>query len=159
MRNLSTGTIAYLSHLPQRNPTIKQIHKHIHKCKTSLNFSKKSYLPVWAFHLFQFLGQFPFLFYPIWSEDGVFSKEPFVTLKEAILGKIITSSKSNRLLFWGRRRFWEQKLNVRWTTVPAILTNIPGPPESAELAGSRILRWTALPPQGGRGTVAIGELG
>lgn len=40
--------------------------------------------------------------------------------------------------------------------VPAILTNIPGPPESAELAGSTILRWTALPPQGAKGTVAVG---
>lgn len=43
--------------------------------------------------------------------------------------------------------------------VPAILTNIPGPPESAELAGSRILRWTALPPQGDKGTVGIGMQG
>lgn len=92
MRNLSTGTIAYLSHLPQARPTIHQIHKHIHKCKTSLNFSKRSYLPVWAFHLVQFLGQYPFLFYPIWAE-GIFSRQPFAGIKEAIFGKILTSSR------------------------------------------------------------------
>lgn len=42
-------------------------------------------------------------------------------------------------------------------SVPAVVTNIPGPPEEAELGGSRILRWTALPPQAGKGTAGIGK--
>lgn len=93
MRNLSTGMITYLTHLPQARPTIRQIHKHIHKCKTSLNFSKRSYLPVGAFHVLQFLGQYPFLFYPIWADTGIFTQRPFAALKEAVFGKILTSSR------------------------------------------------------------------
>lgn len=91
MRNLSTGCPAYLSHLPQARPSIKQIHEHIHKCKTSLNFLKRSYLPVWGFHLLQCVAQFPWIFYPIWSH-GIFSQWPCTALKEAIFGTIVTSS-------------------------------------------------------------------
>lgn len=92
MRNLSTGMITYLSHLPQARPTVRQIHKHIHKCKTSLNFSKRSYLSVWAFHVLQLLGRYPFLVYPLWAETGIFARWPFAALKEAIVGRILTSS-------------------------------------------------------------------
>lgn len=40
--------------------------------------------------------------------------------------------------------------------VPCIVTNVPGAPEAATLAGGKILRWTALPPTGGRGVLGVG---
>ena len=93
MRNLSTGALAYLGHLPQAQPSAWDIHRHIHKSKRSLNICKKSYLPYIAFQLFQYIGAIPFVFYPIWS-NGIFAKWPFSALKEAIFGTIISSSEA-----------------------------------------------------------------
>ena len=42
--------------------------------------------------------------------------------------------------------------------MPAILTNIAGPPEQANLAGGEVLQWTAAPPTGGHGVLAIGVI-
>lgn len=47
---------------------------------------------------------------------------------------------------------------VALLTVPAILTNIAGPPEQANLAGGEVLQWTAAPPTGGHGVLAIGVI-
>jgi diacylglycerol O-acyltransferase len=39
-----------------------------------------------------------------------------------------------------------------------VFTNIPGPSAEIEMAGSKVLRCTASPPQGGQGVLAIGVI-
>lgn len=93
MRNLSTGALAYLGSLPQAEPTVKQIHKHIHKSKISLNVIKRSFLPSLAFHCFQLMGNLPILFWPIWG-DGLPQQWPMKQCTDFILSKVISSSES-----------------------------------------------------------------
>lgn len=94
MRNLSTGSIVYLSSLRAARPSIEQIHSHIHNCKRSLNIIKRSYLPVWAFHCLQHMGQLPILFYPIWGA-GIWQSKAMLAIKDSFYGSIISSSKSS----------------------------------------------------------------
>ncbi|EIN09069.1 hypothetical protein PUNSTDRAFT_120513 [Punctularia strigosozonata HHB-11173 SS5] len=43
-------------------------------------------------------------------------------------------------------------------SVHGVLTNVPGPPGAIDVEGARILRWTASPPQAGKGTLGIGMI-
>jgi hypothetical protein len=40
----------------------------------------------------------------------------------------------------------------------SVFTNIPGPSAQIHMAGSKVLRWTASPPQAGKGVLAIGVI-
>lgn len=63
MRNLSTGSIVYLT--PATNfsgdVTIQELHAHIHACRRELSILKHSLLPKLGFELVQWIGQFPAL--------------------------------------------------------------------------------------------------
>lgn len=152
MRNLSTGSLAYLGHLPQEKPSVHQIHKHIHKSKQSLRVLKRSFLPELAFYWLQFTGMIPVIFYPIWG-GGVWQSKVMLEIKDAVMHQVISFSKGGLSGF----RIIDALLTI-FAPVPAILTNIPGPPKATDLEGAKTISWSALPPNGGRGTLAIGVI-
>jgi hypothetical protein len=40
----------------------------------------------------------------------------------------------------------------------SVLTNVPGPQDSIQMDGVEVLRWTASPPQAGKGVLGIGMI-
>ncbi|KAI0079247.1 hypothetical protein K474DRAFT_1592391 [Panus rudis PR-1116 ss-1] len=136
MRNLSTGSMVYLDPTPLDAPVNpKTLHKHIHECRSALSLLKHSLIPRLLFHLTQLSGQAPAL-WPI----------PFGLVKHS-------------------RNFIR-----KWVLVPLIhfalqsctfglslISNVPGPAKNRiTLEGVEVIRWTALPPQGGKGTLGMG---
>jgi len=136
MRNLSTGSIVYLN--PSANVsddvTVHELHAHIHKCRGELSILKHSLLPTLCFHILQLTGQVPALL------DLSLLANPTKDLKEAF----------NK---WLMRPIFNMVLQ----SFPVVLTNVPGPADSTiTLQGTEVLKWTALPPQGGKGTIGMG---
>ncbi|THG97098.1 hypothetical protein EW026_g4854 [Hermanssonia centrifuga] len=130
MRNLSTGWLVYLYPSPPSNlpaPSVPTLHQHIHTCRTALTSLKHSLWPRIFFYIIQATGQVPVLYFGLTSVNA---------LKKRVIGPIVDAS---------LRSF------------PVILTNVPGPAKKpVTLEGMQVVRWTALPPQGGKGTVGMG---
>ncbi|SNX87196.1 uncharacterized protein MEPE_05906 [Melanopsichium pennsylvanicum] len=132
LRNLSTGGIAYLPTTKGLPTDVRILHKRLHTTRRRLNILKNSLLPKVFFYLIQLTGQLPAIF-PI--PFGLLPKHhlnlfryPVVWVTEQIL-----------------------------TSFTAVVTNVPCPSKQRiKLAGQEVVRWTALPPQAGKGTLGIG---
>ncbi|EST05354.1 O-acyltransferase, WSD1, N-terminal [Kalmanozyma brasiliensis GHG001] len=132
LRNLSTGGIAYLPTTSGLSTETKTLHKRLHTTHSRLNILKNSLLPKIAFHLVQLTGQLPFL-YPV--PFGLIPKHPLNATR------------------WPTTWVTERIL----TCFTAVVTNVPCPSKQRiTLAGQEVVRWTALPPQAGKGTLGIG---
>ncbi|KAL4242470.1 long-chain O-acyltransferase family protein [Abortiporus biennis] len=133
MRNLSTGSMVYLNPCPpSESVSPKVLHQHIHQCRSALSLLKNSMLPQLLFYIMQATGQAPFL-WPI----------PFGMLK--VPGNVI------------REWLLIPLIHFVLASFPVILTNVPGPAKSRiTLEGVEVIRWTALPPQSGKGTLGMG---
>lgn len=132
LRNLSTGGIAYLPTTKGLPTDVRILHRRLHTTHRRLNILKNSLLPKLSFHLIQLLGQVPALF-PI--PFGLLPKHPFNLLRYPTV--------------WIAERIL--------TSFTAVVTNVPCPSKQRiKLAGQEVVRWTALPPQAGKGTLGIG---
>ncbi|PWZ03822.1 hypothetical protein BCV70DRAFT_198011 [Testicularia cyperi] len=132
MRNLSTGGIAYLPTTKGLSTDPRILHKRLHTTHSRLNILKNSLLPKIFFDLIQLTGQAPAL-WPV----------PF-----GILPKV----------WWNPLRYPTVKVTeMVLTSFTAVVTNVPCPSKQRiKLAGQEVVRWTALPPQAGKGTLGIG---
>ncbi|GBE87466.1 hypothetical protein SCP_1101420 [Sparassis crispa] len=136
MRNLATASITYLYPLRTLSSDIstRELHAHIHECHNELALLKHSSAPKFWYHVLQLTGQVPF---PV---------------------RIFLQSKSVK----GLRRVWRRLVTIPVTsmfldTYAAVLTNVPGPAKNrVSMEGIEMIRWTALPPQAGKGTLGIG---
>lgn len=132
MRNLSTAGIAYLPTTKGLSSSPSVLHSRLHTTNSRLSILKHSLLPKLTFHAVQLTGQLPFI-WPI----------PF-----GILPKVN----------WNLLRYptvWVTELVA--TSFTAVVTNVPCPSKQRiTLAGKEVVRWTALPPQAGKGTLGIG---
>lgn len=132
MRNLSTGGIAYLPTTKGLPTDVRVLHRRLHTTHSRLNILKNSLLPKIFFYMIQLTGQMPVAF-PI----------PF-----GLLPKV-----GWNVLRWPTVWVTERVL----TSFTAVVTNVPCPSKQRiELAGQEVVRWTALPPQAGKGTLGIG---
>ena len=132
LRNLSTGGIAYLPTTKGLPTDVGILHKRLHTTHRRLNILKNSLLPKLFFHMIQLTGQLPAIF-PI--PFGLLPKHPLNVLR------------------WPTVWVTERIL----TSFTAVVTNVPCPSKQRiELAGQEVVRWTALPPQAGKGTLGIG---
>ncbi|SPO24300.1 uncharacterized protein UTRI_03568 [Ustilago trichophora] len=132
LRNLSTGGIAYLPTTKGFPTDVHILHKRLHTTHRRLNILKNSLLPKLLFHGIQLTGQIPAIF-PI--PFGFLPKHRFNLLRYPSV--------------WVTERIL--------SSFTAVVTNVPCPSKHRiELAGQEVVRWTALPPQGGKGTLAIG---
>ncbi|TFY64776.1 hypothetical protein EVJ58_g2398 [Rhodofomes roseus] len=136
LRNLSTGSIVYLnpSSNVSKNVTVHELHAHIHQCRRELSILKHSLLPKLGFRILQLTGQVPALL------DISLLANPVKQLKD---------------LFneWLMRPIYDMTLQ----SFPVVLTNVPGPAKSTiTLGDTEVINWTALPPQGGKGTIGMG---
>ena len=132
MRNLSTGAIAYLPTTKGLPTDPKVLHKRLHTTSKRLAVLKNSLLPKIFFYLIQLTGQAPALF-PV----------PFA---------LLPASRFNPL------RYITVKITeIVMTSFTAVVTNVPCPSKQRiQLGGDEVVRWTALPPQAGKGTLGIG---
>ncbi|TKY88498.1 hypothetical protein EX895_002486 [Sporisorium graminicola] len=132
LRNLSTGGIAYLPTTSGLPKDVKLLHRRLHTTHSRLNILKNSLLPKIFFHAIQLTGQLPAIF-PI--PFGLLPKHPWNVLR------------------WPTVWVTERIL----TSFTAVVTNVPCPSKQRiKLAGQEVVRWTALPPQAGKGTLGIG---
>lgn len=132
LRNLSTGGIAYLPTTSGLPTDVKVLHRRLHTTHRRLNILKNSLLPKIFFNIIQLTGQAPAL-YPI--PFGLLPKTPWNLLR------IPTAWVTERI----------------FCSFTAVVTNVPCPSKQRiSLAGSEVVRWTALPPQAGKGTLGIG---
>lgn len=132
LRNLSTGGIAYLPTTKGLPTDVRILHRRLHTTHKRLNILKNSLLPKLFFQMIQLTGQFPAIF-PI----------PFGLLPKT----------SWNVLRWPTVWVTERIL----TSFTAVVTNVPCPSKQRiQLAGQEVVRWTALPPQAGKGTLGIG---
>ncbi|KAH9925720.1 wax ester synthase-like acyl-CoA acyltransferase domain-containing protein [Fomitopsis serialis] len=146
MRNLSTGSKVDLNPSPNlsKDVTIRELHAHIHQCRRELSILKRSLLPRMCFNILQLTGQFPALL------NLSLLAEPIPKLKELC----------NK---WLMKPIYDTLLQ----SFPVVLTkgaannadafSVPGPANSTiTLQGKEVLKWTVLPPQGGKGTIGMG---
>ncbi|KIJ55141.1 hypothetical protein M422DRAFT_23789 [Sphaerobolus stellatus SS14] len=145
MRNLSTGSIVYLSPSEELSPSItnSELYSHIQQCRRELSLLKHSLWPRILFDLTQLTGQAPVI-YPF----------PYTLTPEYFFGFI-----RNVVRDWVTIPL----TNFFLESMPVILTNVPGPTRPLTIGngpgpGVKVLKWTALPPQAGKGTIAIGIL-
>ena len=132
LRNLSTGGIAYLPTTKGMPTDVKVLHRRLHTTHSRLNILKNSLLPKLFFHAIQLTGQIPAIF-PI--PFGLLPRHPL------------------NLLRWPTTWVIERI----FTSFTAVVTNVPCPSKQRiQLAGQEVVRWTALPPQAGKGTLGIG---
>ncbi|KAL0483539.1 diacylglycerol O-acyltransferase [Acrasis kona] len=133
MTNLSTAALAYLpSNYTGSNPSFKTMYDRIHRTKRRLNVLKHSLLPRINFWLNDVLGIYPIL----WPFPLLY-KTPFGVSPLRFIMSFI--------------------LDLVFTSFTAIVTNVPGPAkEPLRMADVEVIRWTAIPPQAGKGTLAIG---
>ncbi|GAC97675.1 sterol reductase [Pseudozyma hubeiensis SY62] len=132
LRNLSTGGIAYLPTTKGLSTEPATLHRRLHTTHSRLNILKNSLLPKIFFHAIQLTGQIPAIF-PI--PFGLLPKHRWNVLR------------------WPTVWVTERIL----TCFTAVVTNVPCPSKQRiELAGQEVVRWTALPPQAGKGTLGIG---
>ncbi|CBQ73480.1 conserved hypothetical protein [Sporisorium reilianum SRZ2] len=132
MRNLSTGGIAYLPTTRGSSTDVHVLHRRLHTTHRCLNILKNSMLPKLFFHAIQLTGQLPAVF-PI--PFGLLPRHPWNVLR------------------WPTVWVTERIL----TSFTAVVTNVPCPSKQRiELAGQEVVRWTALPPQAGKGMLGIG---
>lgn len=132
LRNLSTGGIAYLPTTKGLPTDVKILHRRLHTTHRRLNILKNSLLPKLFFHAIQLTGQLPAVF-PI--PFGLLPKHDWNVLR------------------WPTVWVTERIL----TCFTAVVTNVPCPSKQRiKLAGQEVVRWTALPPQAGKGTLGIG---
>ena len=92
MRNLSSGSIAYVDVSNKRPRNAKQMHKQLHKISKSLTSIKHSLLPKLAFELVELTGQLPILYpsrhwYPI-QDLVTFCVESVFTCFTAVLTNV-----------------------------------------------------------------------
>ncbi|KZS99885.1 uncharacterized protein LAESUDRAFT_765129 [Laetiporus sulphureus 93-53] len=136
MRNLSTGSLVFLNPSSNLTPDIseRQIHAHIHQCRAELSLLKHSLWPKIEFNVLQLTGQAPVLF------RISLLANPARHVKEWITEHVT-------------RPFYEWALQ----TFAVVLTNVPGPAKhTINMEGIEVINWTALPPQGGKGTIGMG---
>lgn len=132
LRNLSTAGIAYLPTTRGLSTDVKVLYRRLHTTHKRLNILKHSLLPKICFYLIQLTGQIPAIL-PI--PFGLLPKHRFNVLRWPTVWVV------ERIL----------------TSVTAVVTNVPCPSKQRiELAGQEVVRWTALPPQAGKGTLGIG---
>jgi len=138
MRNLSTGSLVYLNRSEELTPSItnRELYSHIHRCHRELSLLKHSLWPRILFDLGQLTGQMPVI-YPF----------PFTLTPEYWFGFI-----RNIVRDW----ITVPLIHFVLESMPVILTNVPGPTQPLTISGIKVLKWTALPPQAGKGTLAIG---
>ncbi|KAN0065023.1 hypothetical protein ACQY0O_001486 [Thecaphora frezii] len=132
MKNLMTGALAYLPATRGMPRDAAQMHRRLHGSRRGLSVLKTSLLPKAAFYAIQLTGQLPALFpapfglLPVWRYNVV---------------RAITM----RMTEWTMCSF------------TAVVTNVPCPSrERIRLAEQEVVQWTAMPPQAGKGTLAIG---
>ncbi|GJJ11499.1 hypothetical protein Clacol_005732 [Clathrus columnatus] len=140
LRNLSTGAIAYLEPSKNLSNTVstKQLYKHMHSCRRELSLIKHSIWPKIIFELLQVVGQVP-VAWPF----------PF-----AVLPRLLSSSISTFVRDW----ITSPVIRLILGSVPIIFTNVPGPTAPLEICGVKAIKWCALPPQAGKGTLGIGVI-
>ncbi|CAL1698680.1 unnamed protein product [Somion occarium] len=133
LRNLTTGSIVYLNPMPpDASISPKMLYDHIHQCRSALSLLKHSLIPRIVFYIMQVTGQVPTL-WPV----------PFGLL----------NSSKNFVRKWVLVPLIESSLR----SFPVILTNVPGPAKNTiTLEGVEVMRWAALPPQSGTGTIGMG---
>ncbi|KAF8587875.1 hypothetical protein K439DRAFT_1385418 [Ramaria rubella] len=140
MRNQSTGSTVYLnpSKSLTRSTPIQELYEHIHACRSELSLLKHSLWPRLFFDLVQLTGQAP-ITWPV----------PF-----ALVPRLFFESVRNNIRDW----ITLPMIRLSLESVPVILTNVPGPSKPIKLSGADILKWTALPPQAGKGNIGIGVI-
>ncbi|TBU30100.1 wax ester synthase-like acyl-CoA acyltransferase domain-containing protein [Dichomitus squalens] len=139
MRNLSTASNVYLNPSPNLTSDISvhEIHAHIHRCRYELSLFKHSAWPKFCFRLLQLTGQAPILFPLSWFSRSRAHWNPLV--------KVL------------RNGVVKPFLDVCLESCTAILTNVPGPSKGPiTWSGVEVVKWSAIPPQAGAGTVGIG---
>ncbi|KAI0929578.1 hypothetical protein AcV7_005072 [Taiwanofungus camphoratus] len=136
MRNLSTGSLVYLDPAPDlaRTASVSELHAHIHRCRGELSLLKHSLWPRIIFHIIQLTGQAP------------------VLLRMSLL-----AHSAGRLKAIVKRWITKPVFELALQSFPVVLTNVPGPAKKpVTLDGVEVIKWTALPPQAGKGTIGMG---
>ncbi|KZT64591.1 hypothetical protein DAEQUDRAFT_678332 [Daedalea quercina L-15889] len=136
MRNLSTGSIVYLNPSTNlsSNVTVHELHAHIHQCRRELSILKHSLLPKACFYLLQLTGHVPGLL------ELSLLANPVKELK-----KLVNE--------WLMRPIYDWSLQ----SCDACAPSVPGPANNTiTMEGTEVIKWTALPPQAGKGTIGMG---
>ncbi|PCH44092.1 hypothetical protein WOLCODRAFT_164912 [Wolfiporia cocos MD-104 SS10] len=136
MRNLSTGSIVFLNPSRDLSPDVsaRELHAHIHRCRAELSLLKHSIWPRLNFFALQLTGQAPALF------------------RASLL-----ANSSRWIKEWITEHITKPLYDLGLQSVPVILTNVPGPAKKTiTLEGIEVIKWTALPPQAGKGTIGMG---
>ncbi|KAF9816003.1 hypothetical protein IEO21_04253 [Rhodonia placenta] len=130
MRNLSTGALVYLNPTKDASvdPSVHEMHKHIHECRAELSLLKHSLLPKISFYIVQLTGQAP------------------VLLRISLL-----ANPTRRVKDWITRHISKPLYDLVLQSC-----TVPGPKKRITLEGAEVLTWTALPPQAGKGTIGMG---
>ncbi|CAD6928485.1 unnamed protein product [Tilletia controversa] len=134
MENWSTGSIAYLPSPLRSDGSLKGeediegLYDVLHRNSDALKVVKRGWIPAMMFWSIQMTGQIPWL-YPARMWD-----------------------------FWPFRPIMRLAIELCLSSFQAVLTNVPGPPDSVELAGRKVSEWGAAPPQAGKNTLAIGVI-
>ncbi|PRP84117.1 hypothetical protein PROFUN_04108 [Planoprotostelium fungivorum] len=133
MKNLSTGALAYLpSSYTEGKPRPDSLYDRIHATRRRLKVLKHSLLPRFNYWLNHRVGAVPILWPSPLSLVTPYGDSPLQRVTRLCLDTVMTS-------------------------FCAIVTNVPGPSkERLEMCGQEVIRWTALPPQAGKGTLGIG---
>ncbi|CCM02027.1 uncharacterized protein FIBRA_04103 [Fibroporia radiculosa] len=145
MRNLSTGSLVYLNPSLEltRDAPVHELHAHIHRCRAELSLLKHSLWPKLLFYIIQMTGQAP------------------VFLRLSLLANPAQRMKT-WITQWITKPLYElalQSFSVVLTKLVAIsrIIHVPGPAKNPiTLEGVEVLKWTALPPQAGKGTIGMG---
>ncbi|EPQ29687.1 uncharacterized protein PFL1_02907 [Pseudozyma flocculosa PF-1] len=132
MKNLSTGSIAYLPTTKGLPRNAKSMHRRLHASRRGLNVLKNSLLPKLAFYGIQLTGQLPVLFPVPFGLLPAVRWNPLRPISRLVTEFVLCS-------------------------FTAVVTNVPCPSRRRiKLAGQEVVQWTASPPQAGKGTLGIG---
>ncbi|TFK49306.1 hypothetical protein OE88DRAFT_1683145 [Heliocybe sulcata] len=131
MKNLSTGATAYFD--PHRHSTQSLLNA----CHDEMQTLKTSFYPRLTFALLEYVYRIPMLF-------------------PHSLGYYFTHHGDERN---GHEHEGTMPI-VEWamSNFHGVLTNVPGPASPFDVDGAEVLRWTASPPQAGKGTLGLGMI-
>ncbi|EPQ53700.1 hypothetical protein GLOTRDRAFT_139840 [Gloeophyllum trabeum ATCC 11539] len=129
MKNLSTGATAYFNaHKPCTQALIHACHDEMQKLKTA-------FYPRIAFAFLEHIYRIPMLFPHSIQYYFTHHGEERNVMDERI-----------PIIDWAMSNFH------------GVLTNVPGPSSPFDVDGAEVLRWTASPPQAGKGTLGLGMI-
>ncbi|PWN48994.1 hypothetical protein IE53DRAFT_388802 [Violaceomyces palustris] len=175
MVNLSTGGLAYLptpskplsesSQEERRDPNL--IHSKLHRTSKRLRLVKEASVLKLFFHLADWLvkrgealpQELSHLFFG--SRQGPNPRKGGEDVLNLVLGGVgvgvggLASKPPAPVMLL--KQLVEKVTEVSLTCFTAVITNVPCPTEKRiTMAGQEVVKWTALPPQAGKGTLGIG---